>query len=143
MPDLKCDVCGSTDFVKQNGMYVCQFCGNSIPDPEASSAYVNTNANANLNANANQNGNPVNIQVNLNAQGAAGVLYKSNKSWLTELLLCIFLGFLGIHRFYAGKIGTGIIWLLTGGVFGIGWIIDLIVIICGKFKDGKGLYIKR
>ena len=61
----------------------------------------------------------------------------SNKR-LVALLLCIFLGEFGVHRFYVGKIGTGIIWLLTGGVFGIGWLIDLIMIIIGKFTDKAG-----
>lgn len=66
----------------------------------------------------------------------------SEKSWVLALLLCIFLGQLGIHRFYVGKIGTGIIYLLTGGLFGIGWVVDLILIIVGKFKDKEGRLVK-
>lgn len=62
----------------------------------------------------------------------------SSKSRLVALLLCLFLGGLGVHRFYTGKIGTGILWLLTGGCFGIGVLVDLIVIICGNFKDKEG-----
>lgn len=54
------------------------------------------------------------------------------------LLITIFLGELGVHRFMAGKIGTGIIWLLTFGCFGIGYIVDVVQVATGKFtkKDG-------
>ena len=64
---------------------------------------------------------------------------KSEKDWLTTLLLCIFLGGIGVHRFYVGKIGTGILQLLTAGGCGIWVLIDLIMIIPGSFtdKDGK------
>jgi TM2 domain-containing membrane protein YozV len=62
----------------------------------------------------------------------------SAKSKMTTLILCILLGGLGVHRFYVGKVGTGIIWLLTGGVFGIGWLIDIIMVATGKFKDKQG-----
>lgn len=56
----------------------------------------------------------------------------------TAILIEFFLGVLGIHRFMAGKVGTGILWLLTGGCFGIGWLVDLIQVVTGNFtkKDG-------
>ena len=62
----------------------------------------------------------------------------SEKSRLITLLLCIFLGYFGIHRFYVGKVGTGIIWLITGGIFGFGVLFDLIMILLGKFTDAEG-----
>ena len=71
------------------------------------------------------------------------VVLESDKSRLVCLLLAIFLGFLGIHRFYAGKVGTGIIWLLTGGLLGIGVIIDIILIALGTFRDKSGALILR
>lgn len=63
----------------------------------------------------------------------------SQKSKTTDLLLCIFLGTLGVHRFYEGKIGTGILWLCTIGLFGIGWIVDIYLIATNKGKDKYGL----
>ncbi len=68
---------------------------------------------------------------------------ESNKSRLITLLLCIFLGEFGLHRFYVGKIGTGVIWLVTAGFFGIGWIVDLIMIIIGSFTDKSGNFLTK
>ena len=66
----------------------------------------------------------------------------SEKGFVPAILLCLFLGGLGVHRFYAGKIGTGILQLLTLGGLGVWALIDLIVIITGNFRDSEGLPIK-
>ncbi len=57
------------------------------------------------------------------------------KSWLATVLLCQFLGTLGVHRFYTGRIVSGICQLLTFGGFGIWVLVDLIMIVSGDFKD--------
>ena len=81
-----------------------------------------------------------NTNTNTNTNGAYLI---SPKSKIVALLLAIFLGMFGFHRFYAGKIGTGIIWIFTCGLFGIGWICDIITILCGHFTDGAGMPIRR
>lgn len=67
---------------------------------------------------------------------------KSEKDWLTTLLLCIFLGYLGIHRFYTNNTGIGVAQLLTGGGCGVWALIDLILLITGSYKDGEGKIVK-
>ena len=68
---------------------------------------------------------------------------KSEKGFVPTLLLCLLLGFLGVHRFYVGKIGTGVLMLITFGGFGLWAFIDLIIIACGSFKDKEGLPVKN
>lgn len=53
---------------------------------------------------------------------------KAKNKWVA-FLLCFFLGYLGAHKFYEGKIGMGILYLFTAGLFGIGWIVDIIRIL--------------
>jgi TM2 domain-containing membrane protein YozV len=53
-------------------------------------------------------------------------------------LLCFFVGVLGIHRFYVGKMGTGILQLITFGGFGLWTLVDFVMIVAGKFTDSNG-----
>ncbi len=118
----------------------CPKCGNEIDDEAlicpncgvATSRYYQEQSHQQPNVvinNSNQN-----VNTNVNRFGMA-----SPKSKLVALLLAIFLGGFGIHRFYVGKIGTGLIWMFSAGLFGIGWLIDIILILLGGFRDKYGL----
>lgn len=72
------------------------------------------------------------------AGGARVVVNPSDLNRLTALLLCFFLGWLGAHRFYAGKIGTAALFLVTGGFLFVGVIYDCVMIATGEFTDAQG-----
>nr|WP_296003151.1 TM2 domain-containing protein [uncultured Alistipes sp.] len=63
---------------------------------------------------------------------------KSSKDWIVTLLLCFFLGGFGVHRFYVGKVGTGILQLITLGACGVWTLVDFIMIALGNFTDADG-----
>jgi hypothetical protein len=84
---------------------------------------VITNANTNTNKNVNSN------------YSGRGYIYRSK--W-TTFFLCFFLGAIGAHRFYVGKIGTGLLYLLTLGFGGFGILLDFILILIGGFRDKAG-----
>ena len=67
-----------------------------------------------------------NVNSNVNAVGAA--VGKLRNKWVA-FFLCLFLGFLGAHKFYEGKGGMGVLYLLTAGLLGIGWLVDCIALL--------------
>lgn len=81
-------------------------------------------------------------QISISVTTSETAASKDNK-WLACLLLCWFLGFLGVHRFYTGHIGIGVFQALTLGGCGIWMLIDLITIVSGNFKDAQGNQIKN
>lgn len=85
------------------------------------------------------NVNNYNIFNQTNMNGNYGVTSKPKSKILAAVLATLgFCGCAGLHRFYSGKIGTGILYFCTGGLFGIGTIVDLVRIIKGNFTDSNG-----
>ncbi|HEX5331768.1 MAG TPA: TM2 domain-containing protein [Cellulomonas sp.] len=66
----------------------------------------------------------------------------SSRSRTVAALLAFFFGVLGVHRFYVGKVGTGVIQLLTAGGLGFWTLIDFVLIVSGVFKDDEGRTLK-
>ncbi len=73
---------------------------------------------------------------------AVAMASSSDKGFVPAVMLCLFLGAFGVHRFYVGKIGTGLLQLLTFGGLGIWTLVDLIMLVTGSFKDKNGNPIK-
>lgn len=77
--------------------------------------------------------------VNVNIQVNNGMMASPKSKIIMVVLCCLgFIGVAGVHRFYAGKIGTGILWFFTGGFCAIGTIVDLILILTDQFTDYYG-----
>ena len=66
----------------------------------------------------------------------------SIKPYTATLWITIAFGLLGIHRFYVGKMGTGVLYLISGGFIGLGWLLDIFQVITGNFTDKQGKYIR-
>lgn len=113
-PTKFCKYCGGR--IPEDAV-LCTLCGRQVEeirrDAPAPQVVIN---NANTNSNVNENAN--------NAFAAS----RRRSKW-TAFFLCLFLGWLGAHKFYEGKTGMGVLYLLTVGLFGFGWIIDCIALL--------------
>lgn len=72
----------------------------------------------------------------------AAVMPRSRRSFVATLLLALLLGPLGVHRFYVGKVGTGLLHLVTLGLFGIWTLVDVVLIVVGRFRDADGALVR-
>lgn len=93
------------------------------------------------------NGQPIYIQqppqqitINITQESSRTNLV-SRKSKAVTLALCVFLGGLGAHHFYAERYGMWLLYINTMGLFGIGWVVDIIQILTDNYKDNEGRYI--
>lgn len=101
---------------------ICTACGRQVEELKSNAAQPSIIIN-NENSSVNSN-----VHTNRNTVGATVVTGKAKNKWVS-FCLCLLLGFVGGHKFYEGKIGMGILYLFTGGLFCIGIIIDLIAIL--------------
>lgn len=108
----------------QPGMKFCKYCGQQIPMEAVLCVKCGRQVEQ------LQGAPNVNPQVIIN-NGPQPVVYRTGtpKDKWVAFVLAFVLGFLGAHRFYEGKVGTGLLWLFTGGLFGIGWLVDWITIL--------------
>lgn len=133
-----CTYCGKffceDCLVDVNGRNYCRdHVGKAIEEQNAK------NANPNIVIN---NSSSASSSASATAANFGGMMY-SPRSRLVALLLCIFLGFFGAHQFYVRKSGMGTLYLFTMGLFGIGWIIDIVRISTGTFHDAFGFPLIR
>ncbi|MDE6056340.1 MAG: TM2 domain-containing protein [Lachnospiraceae bacterium] len=109
----------------------CKFCGEQIDSdcvicPKCGKQLENINTN---NSNVNIVTSPtISVTDTLSAPARPGVSGRKKDKWVA-FLLCLFVGFFGVHKFYEGKVGMGILYLFTLGLCGIGWFIDLLIIL--------------
>lgn len=114
-------------------MYCKEHISTVLKEAKSSAEHVTSTPSINI-----INNNNPDITSNINSGPGYNYVHKSK---LAAALLCFFLGVFGVHRFYVGKIGTGLIWLFTGGVFGIGVLVDFIIILVGGFRDANGQFL--
>ncbi|WP_343246726.1 TM2 domain-containing protein [Diplocloster hominis] len=146
---MNCNLCGAP---VENG--VCTYCGAVVSTPQAAAGPQYQG----VDQAGQQNQQPDYQQQGSQQQGyqqqfgqqqnytqmnpMQNTALKSPKSKTTTLILAIFLGWIGVHRYYVGKVGTGLLYTFTIGIFYVGWIVDIVKIASNTFQDSEGRTIR-
>ena len=117
---FKCSGCGSTRYKKHGNSYKCIYCGN-IQD-----VIVSESEESKTQAKNTIEQRPVPFSAEAGQIGGKSFIGTAQKSIIIRLIICIFAGFFGVHKFIEGKIFLGIVYIITHGFFGIGVIVDVI-----------------
>lgn len=129
---MECKNCGAN---VGNEYRLCPYCGTELEYPK------NENSPTIVIQNIINNNTTTQTKTTYETSGNATVS-NNNKNKIVALILCVLFGMFGAHCFYVGKTKTGIIYLFTFGLFGIGWIKDIISIANGTYKDSRGQKIR-
>ena len=121
-----CPSCGTPIAQASNNKKFCKHCGESIDKecvicPKCGKQVEELKSSSDKNI-------VINNSAVANANVAAPIGGKPKNKWVA-FLLCLFLGYIGAHKFYEGKVLMGLLYIFTMGLFGIGWFIDLIVLL--------------
>ena len=133
---MKCPNCGANS-AQQDG--VCPYCGTVLTPPSPAPVQAPPAAQPQVVV-VRQ---PVYVQQPVYVPAAPPAPAVSAKNKWVAFALAFFLGYFGIHYFYVGRIGMGILYFFTGGLFGIGWLVDIIRTACGSFTDSRGPPLRR
>ena len=129
---MRCPSCGANVF----GAF-CEYCGARMPAERVETQTINAEnvvVNNYYQSPAWNHADRTHSQHSSYSEGAA-----SSKSKLATLLLLVFLGMFGGHRFYIGSYGLAVVYLFTLGLFGVGWAVDFVLLLLDRLKDRNGL----
>ena len=110
--------------VREPGKKFCKYCAEQIPID----AVICVKCGRQVEPLQGMNSG-INQQIVVNSAPGQVIVNGSPRDKWVAFVLAFFLGFFGAHRFYEGRTGTAILWLFTGGLFGIGWLVDWITIL--------------
>ena len=131
---MRCPSCGAN----VNGAF-CEYCGARMPVERVETQTFNAQ-NVYVNNNYYQ-GAPMGQAGHPRSQQYGAGEAASPKSKTVTLILWLLVGIFGGHRFYIGTYGLAIAYLFTVGLFGIGWLVDLALLLLDRLRDGDGLVV--